>query len=250
MKKQLLLIGQGPDGHPPTTHEFKAGLHVLAKCLAPFEQIEVRTAIAKDAWTDGPRLIDKSDGVVLFVSEGAKFVAADPRRQDAFAKLAARGGGLVGLHWGIGCKDAAPIEGFLKLLGGCHGGPDRRYIKTDARLVPVAANPIATGIEPLDVHDEFYYRLKFVTATPAVQPVATVKLEGREETVAWSWERPDGGRSFGFSGLHFHDNWRHEAYRRLVTQAVLWTLKLDIPARGAAVAVDEQDLALKTAAPK
>ena len=144
-KKRLLLIGQGPDGHPPSTHEFKAGLRILAKCLAPMDQLEVRTATAKGAWVEGPRLIDESDGVVLFVSEGAKFVAADPRRQEAFAKLAARGGGLVGLHWGIGCKDPAPIEAFLKLLGGCHGGPDRRYKVTDARLVPAAENPIATG---------------------------------------------------------------------------------------------------------
>jgi type 1 glutamine amidotransferase len=244
-KKRLLLIGQGPDGHPPTTHEFAAGLHVLAKCLAPIEHIEVRTTIAKGAWTEGPKLVGESDGVVLFVSEGAKFVAADPRRQEAFTKLAARGGGLAGLHWGIGCKDPAPIEAFLKLLGGCHGGPDRRYKVTDVRLQPVVGNPITAGIAALDVHDEFYYRLKFVDAQPGVRPVATASLDGRDETVAWSWQRPDGGRSFGFSGLHFHDNWRHEAYRRLVTQGVLWTLKVEIPATGVAVAVDDEDLKLK-----
>ena len=27
--KKLLLIGQGPDGHPPQTHEYVAGLKVL-----------------------------------------------------------------------------------------------------------------------------------------------------------------------------------------------------------------------------
>ena len=37
-------------------------------------------------------------------------------------------------------------------------------------------------------------------------------------------------RSFGFSGLHFHDNWRLPEYRRLVAQGVLWSLKLPIPA--------------------
>src|SRR5262245_21677300 len=32
-RKKLLLIGQGPDGHPATTHEYMAGLKVLAACL-------------------------------------------------------------------------------------------------------------------------------------------------------------------------------------------------------------------------
>jgi len=250
VKKRLLLIGQGPDGHPPTTHEFMAGHRVLAKCLAPIETLEVRTALADGAWAEGPKLIGESDGVVLFVSEGAKFVAADPRRQDAFIKLAARGGGLVALHWGIGCKDPAPIEGFLKLLGGCHGGPDRKYQVTDVRLMPVVGNPIAQGIAPFEVHDEFYYRLKFVDAQPGIKPVLIASLDARDETVAWSWQRPDGGRSFGFSGLHFHDNWKKVSYRRLVTQGVLWTLKQEIPAAGTPVAVSDDDLTLPPMAKK
>ena len=47
-----------------------------------------------------------------------------------------------------------------------------------------------------------------------------------------SVERSDGGRSFGFSGLHFHENWQLPEYRRLVTQGVLWTLDLPIPIGG------------------
>jgi type 1 glutamine amidotransferase len=82
------------------------------------------------------------------------------------------------------------------------------------------------GIGNLRVRDEFYYRLKFVQPANAIRPVLHVPIDGELETVAWSWERPDGGRSFGFSGLHFHDNWNHNEYRRLIAQAVLWTLKL------------------------
>jgi hypothetical protein len=70
-------------------------------------------------------------------------------------------------------------------------------------------------------------------------------IDGRPETVAWSWERPDGGRSFGFSGLHFHDNWGLPAYRRLVAQAVLWSVKMPIPRDGLRVEVTEEDLTLK-----
>ena len=68
--------------------------------------------------------------------------------------------------------------------------------------------------------------------------------ETAANSLAWAWERPDGGRSFGFSGLHFHDNWKREEYRRLVSQGVLWSLGLPVPEKGLAVELAESDYAL------
>ena len=56
---------------------------------------------------------------------------------------------------------------------------------------------------------------------------------------------PDGGRSFGFSGLHFHENWRVPEYRRILTQGILWTVKLPIPEKGLPVDVKDEELKLK-----
>src|SRR5262245_35433493 len=133
-KKRLLLIGQGPDGHPAETHEYMAGVRVLAKCLQPVRELDLKTVRADGPWKEGPELIDRADGVVLFVSEGAKWVSADPRRRDAFANLAKRGGGIVVLHWAMGTREANPIAAFVKLVGGCHGGPDRKYAVLDTKL--------------------------------------------------------------------------------------------------------------------
>ena len=55
-------------------------------------------------------------------------------------------------------------------------------------------------------------------------PQIDTRIDGKLETAAWAWERPDAGRSFGFSGLHFHVNWERQEYRRLVLNAVKWTL--------------------------
>jgi type 1 glutamine amidotransferase len=246
-KKKVLLVGQGPDGaHPKTTHEYLAGVRVLAKCLAEVHDLEVTVVQADGAWKEGPDLLSRADAVVLFVAEGAKWIQADAQRYKAFTQLAARRGGIVALHWAIGTKDAKPIDGFLKLVGGCHGGPDRKYkvLKTEAQAAD-ASHPITLGIDKFKVHDEFYYQLKFGKAKPGVKPVLQVPIAGKKETVAWSWERPNGGRSFGFSGLHFHDNWRLPAYRRLAAQSVLWTLKLPIPREGLKVDIAEADLKLK-----
>ena len=158
-KQRVLLIGQTRDNHPVTTHEFMAGLRVLQRCLEPVENLEVQIAQADEPWADGPQRIKEADAIVLYVSEGAKWLAADPRRQDAVVQLAARGGGLVALHWGIGCKDQQYVAAFTGLFGACHGGPDRRYQVLDTRLTPARPHPITNGLGELDVHDEFYYRL-------------------------------------------------------------------------------------------
>jgi type 1 glutamine amidotransferase len=244
--KKLLLLGQGPDGHPPQTHEYLAGVRLVEKCLRSVPGLEMTVANADEPWREGPELLARADGVVIFLSEGSKWMHADPQRLAALRKLAARGGGFVGLHWGIGGKDARYIDGCLQLLGGCHGGPDRKYTVLATTAEVVAPNhPIASGLASFPVKDEFYYRLKFVPPEGSIRPILQVKINDQPETVAWAWDRPDGGRSFGFSGLHFHDNWRLLPYRRLVAQAVLWSLKLPVPKEGLPVVVTDDDLKRK-----
>ena len=251
-KKRLLLIGQSPDGHPPGTHEYMAGLKILQHCLQPIDGLTTELVKADEPWSDGPEKLKQVDGVVIFVSEGAKWASADPRRLQALAGLASRGGGFVGLHWGIGCKDAEPIPAFLNLLGGCHGGPDRKYqVLQEAKLEVAREHPIARGLRDFSTREELYYQLKFVkpnAGTPAketLSPILQAEIDGAKHTVSWAWQRPDGGRSFGFSGLHFHDNWRKPEYRRLVTQAVLWSLGLSLPEGGTNVDVPDEVLQLK-----
>ena len=244
---KLLLVGSGPDGHPAQTHEYMAGLKILSKLLKDVPGLEITTVRADEPWKEGPELIARADGVVLFLSEGARWMNHDPKRREALARLAARGGGIVALHWAMGTKDAKNIDACLQLVGGCHGGPDRKYkvLETDA-VVADDKHPITAGIKDFRVRDEFYYRLKFVKAE-GLRPLLRVRIDDNAETVAWCWERPNGGRSFGFSGLHFHDNWRLPEYRRLIAQGVLWTLKKNIPKDGLPVELKAEDLKLKEA---
>lgn len=226
---RLLLIAGPADGHPPATHEYVAGINRLQKGLAGYPTVTVRTVTADDSWADGPTLLDGCDAAVLFRSEGAKWVSADAERHAAFTRLAQRKGGLAVLHWGMGTKAAEPIKPFTALFGGCHGGPDRKFQVVETRLTPTATpHAIAAGIEPLTVRDEFYYALKWPADGPQPAPVLQATIDGEPQTVAWAWDRPDGGRSFGFSGLHFHANWEHASYERLVTQGVLWTVRVPL----------------------
>ncbi len=259
--QRLLLIGQGPDGsHKPTTHEYFAGVNLLARLLRGQPTLEVIVVNADGDWRDGPQLLARADAAVLFVSEGAKWLSADAARLTAFRDLAKRGGGLGALHWATGTKAAEPIAPYVQLFGACHGGPDRRF-KEFEEITPQLVNaehPILRGVRPVAVREEFYFALKMtsrdaaapVTLSEKDSPITTllrIPADATSGTVAWCWERPDSGRSFGFTGLHFHDNWKHESYRRFIAQAVLWTLKRDIPKTGLPVPVTDRDLSLPDA---
>lgn len=242
--KRLLLLAQGPDGHPKGTHEYVAGQTILDQCLRNVPDLERSILRADGDWPEGPDLLAKADGVVLFVSEGAKWIGTNPARRAAFADLAKRGGGLVVLHWGMGTKPAEHIEPFVALFGACHGGPDRKYkfLETQVR-VAAPDHPATKGLADFTIKEEFYYQLKLLPEAK-LTPLLTADIDGEKPMVAWAWERPDGGRSLGYSGCHYHENWSRSEYRRFISQAVLWTLKLTPPEKDFPAEVSAEVLAL------
>ena len=143
--KKLLFIGQGPDGHPPATHEYMDGFKVLEKVLKPVQGTEVTTVKVEGKWENGPELIERSDGIVVFLAEGAKWAQQDEKRLAALKRATKRGAGLVGLHWGIGCKDDKYIAEWLPLLGGCHGGADRKYQVLETDVTPEGSSSGSIG---------------------------------------------------------------------------------------------------------
>lgn len=224
--KRLLLLYQKPDGHPENTHEYLRGLTQLQELLPRSDGLDVRLIPADEPWTDGPELLDGADGVVVFLAEGAKWATAQPARRAALQRLAERQGGFSCLHWGMGARQAEPVAEFTRLFGACHGGPDRKYKFLETTLRPSERpHPITRGLEPLRLREEFYYDLKWPDGESRPQPLMEAEIDNVWWPVAWAWDRPDGGRSFGFSGLHFHENWQQPAYRQLVSRGVLWTMK-------------------------
>jgi type 1 glutamine amidotransferase len=219
-----------------------AGANVLAELLKKQRDLGVTVVNGDEPWPDGPKLLDACDGVTLFVTQGSEFMQKDEARWSAFKRLAARGGGIVAIHWSVGAKDEKWIPGQLELLGATRGGPQRKYVESLGEYKRVdPKHPIMNGVPDFTAFDEHYYRLD---KRPDIQPLLTVNLEGNDEMVAWVFDRPDHGRSFGFVGLHFHANWQLPVYRRFVAQGVRWSLKLPIPSNGVNVDVDPKALEL------
>ena len=69
-----------------------------------------------------------------------------------------------------------------------------------------------------------------------------IAAKGREETMMWVFERPDGGRTFSFTGGHTHTNWGDVNQRRIVLNALLWIAKVDVPKQGVEDSITPEDL--------
>jgi hypothetical protein len=65
---------------------------------------------------------------------------------------------------------------------------------------------------------------------------------GNIQTVAWAYDRPGGGRGFGFTGGHNHMNWNNESFRRVVLNAIVWASGAEVPKAGIKSKVTEKML--------
>ena len=127
-------------------------------------------------------------------------------------------------------------------------------------------HPIARGVKPFVLKDEWYFNLKFRNGmkgvTPilaAVPPAETMERDdgphegnpgvraavarGDAQTLAWACERADGGRGCGFTGGHHHRNWGDENFRKVMLNGILWTAKVEVPPTGVESVLTAADLA-------
>jgi hypothetical protein len=176
-------------------------------------------------------------------------------------KLMKKGVGWVNLHYAV---DYLPEHGktVLGWMGGYYDLNISVNPHWDAEIRSLPVHPITRGVKPFTLNDEWYFNMKFVDSMKGVTPIlqaipsdetrksrstptedVTKHLgEKRLETLAWAYDRADGGRGFGFTGAHFHRNWGDEDFRRTIVNAVLWSAKVEVPKDGAKVDFDPADL--------
>jgi hypothetical protein len=133
---------------------------------------------------------------------------------------------------------------------------------------------VTRGVKPFTANDEWYFNMRFVTSDAGNRPETVAgtrftpilvaapsddvrdgpyvspkgpyehiqKDKGRAECMLWVVERPDGGRGFGFTGGHFHDNWGNDDYRKVVLNTLVWLAKAEVPSGGVESSVTKADL--------
>ncbi|HLF95401.1 MAG TPA: ThuA domain-containing protein [Planctomycetota bacterium] len=249
--RKIVLIGDAGTHGPPGNHEFVAGSLILARRIhAAYPNVHAVIHSSKN-W---PKDLSHADAVVVGLNHGGK-AAKDPQ----IAAAVARGAGFMAIHFGVEVNKGAEGDAYLKWMGG--------YFETKWSVNPwwtpsfkeFPKHPIARGVTPFSVKDEWYYHMRFVPemkgVTPIlsdVPPLGTVQekvsdrggnpgvfkavSDKQPQHMAWAYERPDGGRGFGFTGMHAHDNWGTDGFRVVLVNGLAWVTKLEIPEAGVASA--------------
>jgi trehalose utilization protein len=273
--KRIVLIAGRPS-HPPGMHEFRAGCLLFQKALAGFPGVTVQ--VYDGGWpskeVDGARVddnaaLENADAVLIFADGGKGHPAIQGERMKVIDALEAKGAGLGFAHYAVEVPAGVPGEAMQRWMGG--------YYETLYSVNPMwkpafdklPAHPITRGVGPFATHDEWYFSMRWtgdeaakkritplLVATPSddvrkgpyVSPRGPydhiVAASGNAETMMWTFERPNGGRSVGFTGGHTHANWGDANQRRIMLNALLWIAKVDVPARGVDDTITEADLAM------
>jgi hypothetical protein len=251
-KLAKVVLVAGRRSHGPGEHEFFAGAAILMKCLK--QTPGVWPVMARDGWPQHESIFQGARAVVFFMDGGGGHPILKPERMELLQKLLDEKAGFVNLHYAVEYPKK-PGEQILKWLGGYYEQGYSINPHWDATFAKLPEHPITRGVKPFALRDEWYYNIRFVPGMKGVTPILTAtppdrtrgtpeaqKHPGREEVVAWAFERPDGGRGFGFTGAHVHKNWGDGNFRRLVVNAILWSARVEVPPGGARVDIDPIDL--------
>lgn len=283
--KQKLVLIAGKPSHPPGMHEFRAGTMLLEKCLkAAVPNLVVDRH--EQGWVSDEKTFADADAVVIYADGGGKHPAVVDNHLETLRGLVAKGVGFGCMHYGVEIVPAQAGKEFQEWLGGHYENAYSCNPIWDASYTELPQHAITRGVQPFTTKDEWYFHMRFrpafghgvktaedgaakfapiLVATPSDAtrdgpyvypkgPYPHIQAEkGSPETMMWAIERADGGRGFGFTGGHFHDNWGNDNVRRAVLNALLWVTKVEVPEKGVESTVTPEELRLnldEKAAPK
>src|SRR6185295_18872587 len=250
---KIVLLAGGPSSKGGA-HEYFAGCAMMMKWLK--QTPGVWPVMVRDGWPKNERILQNAKAIVYYGDGGGKQPFLQPARWKIIEKLVNDGAGFVLLHQAVDFAESREADAVKSWLGGvflkdigCRGHWDMEF-------KGAASHPVMNGVKPFTAAgDGWLYNLHF---PPEMKGVTTLvagqvpdksrssadakKHAGRDEIIGWAYERPNGGRGFGFTGADLHKNWEQESQRRLVVNGILWSAKVTIPEGGAPVPFSASDL--------
>jgi hypothetical protein len=259
-RTQILLIADKPS-HGPLEHEHNAAAWLLQKWLNGIAGVTATASF--DGWPQDSSAIDKADAIFVFCTGGNRHEAFQENRAEMLRKAAARGAGLMFYHY---CVEPPAATGHQEMLDWIGGYFELNYSVNpvwDADFKTLPQHPIARGVSPFHIRDEWYYNMRFARDMRGVTPILTAvpgpdtlsrpdgehsgnpdvrsKL-GQPTVVMWAFDRADGGRGVGFTGGHYHLNLADANFRKLVLNSLLWIARVEVPPNGVNVSVTDDEL--------
>lgn len=245
-RTKIVLIA-GAKSHPSGQHEFAAGGKLLQRALNEQSGLPLDVVLVTNGWPQDESVFDGAKAVICYADGGGKHpFVGHLEKVDALARS---GVGIMCMHYGVEVVPSQAGHEFTKWIGGFYEGGYSVNPHWDASTQPVKDHPVSRGVQPVKVHDEWYFHMRFpeppvhsalLQATPTRalikryihwNPGADAQLN-KPQTLMWGVQRADGGRGVGFTGGHWHRNWAIDDFRKVVLNAIVWTAGLDVPADG------------------
>lgn len=260
--KKIVFIA-GPPSHGPGEHEHRAGCLLLQSCLKGVPG--VTSVVYSNGWPADARALAGAATIVIYSDGGGGHPFLQQDRLKTIGALMDQGVGFVAIHYAVEpTKDKGQQE-FIDWMGGAfeiHWSVNPHW-NADFKTLP--EHPITRGVKPFKIRDEWYFNMRFREGMKGVTPILSavpdgsttnrndgphsgnptmreMVARGEAQHVAWAAERANGGRGFGFTGAHFHENWGNDDFRKVVLNAILWTSKVEVPATGVPSKVTPEQL--------
>jgi hypothetical protein len=248
--KRIVLIA-GPRSHGYGEHEHPGGCRLMADLLGSLEGVE---ATALVGWPKDRAILARADAIVVY-ADGDRSHPLNSHFEEV-ERLTRNGTGLGILHYALIVDGDEPRRILLDRIGGFYEPHWSVNPMWTARFDRVRAHPITDGVAPFALDDEWYYHMRFRSGMTGVTPLLTalppaesldrpdgahsgnphvreaVLQDKVPQHVAWCTEHEDGGRGFGFTGLHWHWNWAHDGFRRFLLNAACWLARIPLQAGG------------------
>jgi hypothetical protein len=250
-KLTKIVLLAGSVSNKPGQHEYFAGCTMMMDWLK--QTPGVWPVMAAEGWPKNEAILDGAKAVVVYADGGPKLPFLEPARWEKMRALMAKGAGLVMLHQSVDVPEdhADEIKSWLGAVWqkdiGNRGHWDMEFGEFPQHAITRGVTAFAAPF------DGWLFNLHFAQgAVPLLSGAVPDKARttedakahaGRAEVIAWAYERANGGRSFAFTGCDLHKNWIAEGQRRLVTNGILWSAKVDVPESGASVPITARDLA-------
>ncbi len=239
---KILLISSKPD-HPYLSHMYLYECCLLSKCLRQNPGVD---AVVVFGWPENEKLLSEADSIVMYSGPVADSFLTDENAARQLQEQTKDGKGIVGLHWATGVLHEHNTErGQLWLDSlGCIYDNSQSSVMTDySKVIRLAKDhPVARGWMDFLIFEEYYLGMRVVEGAV---PVVKVEIaDGREDVVAWCYQRPDGGRSYANTLGHYHFNFSNPSFLKMYVNGILWTARYEIPAAGAKCHVSDGDMNL------
>ena len=262
-KKVVMIAGR--QSHGPLSHEHKAGIMLLAKCLQENAGDLVAPTVVLNGWPKDNNVFRDVAAVVIYSDGGGRHPALGGNNLEMLGRMMEEGVGFLTIHYAVEPTTNKGNKEFIAWQGGCfetHWSVNPHWV---ANFKKLPKHPITRGVKPFKANDEWYFHMRFAPGMKGVTPILsdvapkeTMRrgngahsgnehvrksvAAGDQQHVAWAFERPNGGRGFGFTGGHNHLNWGNDDFRKTVLNAIVWVSKAEVPANGVPSKVSEQDL--------